>query len=168
MHPTRRSSAEVKQQSRCSSKSRLCPCGCGEMVKIGEDIRFRCNCVSWSRAARNTPAAAARARSCRRMHQSTWCRADCRPRQQVIVAKFGDHLPFYRQAEIYAVKGANWIARRWVIGLAGLLPPHGDRRSHAKTPGRGGSSVHGRNRGAGGRSGTTHNQEGLLLGNGMR
>ena len=67
-------------------KNTLCPCGCGEMAKIGEDVSERLDvipaqCASWSRVARNTPAAAARERSCRRMHRSTSFLAACRPRR---------------------------------------------------------------------------------------
>lgn len=38
---------------------------------------------------------------------------------QVIVAKFGDHLPFYRQAEIYAGQGIQLDRAHWEIGQAG-------------------------------------------------
>jgi len=35
---------------------------------------------------------------------------------QVMVAKSGDHLPFYRQAEIYARQGMNLDLSRWATG----------------------------------------------------
>jgi len=46
----------------------------------------------------------------------------------IIVAKFGDHLPFYRQAEIFKRQGidldrgtlGNWVFR----AFRGLTPPH--------------------------------------------
>jgi len=46
----------------------------------------------------------------------------------IIVAKFGDHLPFYRQAEIFKRQGidldrgtlGNWVGR----AFRGLTPPH--------------------------------------------
>jgi transposase len=34
----------------------------------------------------------------------------------VLVAKYADHLPLYRQSEIYAREGSNSTARRWLIG----------------------------------------------------
>jgi len=37
---------------------------------------------------------------------------------QIIVAKFGDHLPFYRQSEIYTARASGWIGRHWVTGQA--------------------------------------------------
>jgi hypothetical protein len=50
------------------------------------------------------------------------------PRWFTIVAKFGDHLPFYRQAEIFKRQGidldrgtlGNWVGR----AFRGLTPPH--------------------------------------------
>jgi transposase len=35
---------------------------------------------------------------------------------QVLVAKYADHLPLYRQAQIYAARVLIWIARPWPIG----------------------------------------------------
>ena len=40
---------------------------------------------------------------------------------QVLVSKYADHLPLYRQAQIYPRQGISWIARHWRIGLA--APP---------------------------------------------
>lgn len=66
--------------------STLCPCGCGAMTKIGEDVSKRLDVIPaqwrcWSRAARNTSVATARALSCRRTHRSTSCPAGCRPKR---------------------------------------------------------------------------------------
>ena len=36
----------------------------------------------------------------------------------VLVSKYCDHLPLYRQSEIYASKVWNWSARRWPTGSA--------------------------------------------------
>jgi len=38
---------------------------------------------------------------------------------QVLVAKYADHLPLYRQAQIYARQASSLIARRWRTGSAG-------------------------------------------------
>jgi hypothetical protein len=80
---------------------------------------------------------------------------------QVIVAKFGDHLPFYRQAEIYARQGirldratlGNWagracfhlkpIAERMRQHLAAARPP---RRCSIPGAGRSGKASSGRSR----------------------
>ena len=50
---------------------------------------------------------------------------------QVIVSKFGDHLPFYRQAEIYNWQGSGSTGRPWKIGSARLLPPQARRADEA-------------------------------------
>jgi len=34
----------------------------------------------------------------------------------VLVSKYADHLPLYRQAQIYEREGSNWIARPWLTG----------------------------------------------------
>ena len=67
--------------------STLCPCGCGEMAKIGEDVSERLDLVPAqlrvlvTRRPRLTLAAAARARWSRRMPPSTSCPAGCPPRR---------------------------------------------------------------------------------------
>ena len=43
---------------------------------------------------------------------------------QVLVSKYADHLPLYRQAQIYAPRGSNSIARRSPTGSAALPPLH--------------------------------------------
>jgi hypothetical protein len=44
--------------------------------------------------------------------------AVCRPRRraQVLVSKYADHLPLYRQARFTPAKGSIWIGRRWQTG----------------------------------------------------
>lgn len=66
-------------------ESTLCPCGCGEMTKIGEDVSERLDIVPEHVVPGGLPTEALIA--------------------QVIVAKFGDHIPFYRQAGIYTRQG---------------------------------------------------------------
>nr|WP_274612956.1 IS66 family transposase zinc-finger binding domain-containing protein [Bradyrhizobium brasilense] len=56
----------------------------------------------------------------------------------VNVSKFGDHTPFYRQAEIYARQGI-----RLELVWPRLLPSSAHRGPHAPLPGHGGSAVHG-------------------------
>ncbi len=45
----------------------------------------------------------------------------------VLVGKYADHLPLYRQAQIYAGRASSWIARRSPIGSA--APPGCSGRS---------------------------------------
>jgi transposase len=108
-------------------ESILCPCGCGEMTKIGEDASERLDVIPAQLrvlvtrrpkyACRRCSAAVAQA------HAPEYVVPGGLPTEtliaQVIVAKFGDHLPFYRQAEIYARQGirldratfGNWSGR---------------------------------------------------------
>ena len=66
--------------------STLCPCGCGEMAKIGEDVSERLDLVPAqlrvlvTRRPRLTPAAAVQAPLSRPMPPSTSCPAACPPR----------------------------------------------------------------------------------------
>jgi len=105
----------------------LCPCGCGEMTRIGEDVSERLDLIPAQLrvlvtrrpkyACRRCSAAVAQA------HAPEHVVPGGLPTEaliaQVIVAKFGDHLPFYRQADIYARQGirldratlGNWAGR---------------------------------------------------------
>jgi len=108
-------------------RSTLCPCGCGEMAKIGEDVSQRLDAIPAQLrvlvtrrpkyACRRCSAAVVQASAPEHVVPSGL------PTEaliaQIIVAKFGDHLPFYRQAEIYARQGiqldratlGNWAGR---------------------------------------------------------
>jgi transposase len=108
-------------------KSRLCPCGCGEMAKIGEDVSERLDVIPAQfrvlvtrrpkYACRRCSAAVAQA------HAPEHVVPGGLPTEaliaQVIVSKFGDHQPFYRQADIYRRQGivldrgtlGNWTGR---------------------------------------------------------
>jgi transposase len=107
--------------------STLCPCGCGEMAKIGEDVSERLDVIpaQFRVLVTRRPKYA-----CRRCSQSV---AQAHAPEHVvpgglptelfiawiIVSKFGDHLPFYRQAEIFKRQGidldrgtlGNWVGR---------------------------------------------------------
>jgi transposase len=107
--------------------STLCPCGCGEMTRIGEDVSERLDLIPAQLrvlvtrrpkyACRRCSAAVAQA------HAPEHVVPGGLPTEamiaQVIVGKFGDHLPFYRQADIYARQGirldratlGNWAGR---------------------------------------------------------
>jgi len=107
--------------------STLCPCGCGAMTKIGEDVSKRLDVIpaQWRVLVTRRPKYI-----CRRCsgpvvqaHAPEHVVPGGLPTEaaiaHVIVSKFGDHTPFYRQAEIYARQGirldratlGNWSGR---------------------------------------------------------
>ena len=107
--------------------STLCPCGCGAMTKIGEDVSRRLDVIpaQWRVLVTRRPKYI-----CRRCsgpvvqaHAPEHVVPGGLPTEaaiaHVIVSKFGDHTPFYRQAEIYARQGirldratlGNWSGR---------------------------------------------------------
>jgi transposase len=108
-------------------ESTLCPCGCGEMARIGEDVSERLDVVPAQLRVLVTRRPKYACRRCSgavvQAHAPEHVVPDGLPTEaliaQVIVAKFGDHLPFYRQAEIYARQGiqldratlGNWAGR---------------------------------------------------------
>ena len=107
--------------------STLCPCGCGQMVRIGEDVTERLDVVPSQLRVLVTRRPKYACRRCSaavvQAHAPEHVVPGGLPTEaliaQVIVAKFGDHLPFYRQAEIYARQGialdratlGNWAGR---------------------------------------------------------
>lgn len=108
-------------------ESRLCPCGCGEMTKIGEDVSQRLDVIPAQLRVLVTRRPKYACRRCSgavvQAHAPEHVVPGGLPTEaliaQVIVAKFGDHLPFYRQAEIFARQGirldratlGNWTGR---------------------------------------------------------
>ena len=107
--------------------STLCPCGCGAMTKIGEDVSKRLDVIpaQWRVLVTRRPKYI-----CRRCsgpvvqaHAPEHVVPSGLPTEaaiaHVIVSKFGDHTPFYRQSEIYARQGirldratlGNWSGR---------------------------------------------------------
>ncbi len=107
--------------------STLCPCGCGAMTKIGEDVSKRLDVIpaQWRVLVTRRPKYI-----CRRCsgpvvqaHAPEHVVPSGLPTEaaiaHVIVSKIGDHTPFYRQAEIYARRGirldratlGNWSGR---------------------------------------------------------
>ena len=95
--------------------STSCPCGCGPMARIGEDVSERLDIVP----AQFRVLVTRRPRyACRRCSGAV-VQAHARERvvpgglptealiAHVVVSKFGDHLPFYRQAQIYARQGVD-------------------------------------------------------------
>jgi len=108
-------------------ESTLCPCGCGEMARIGEDVSERLDVIPAQLRVLVTRRPKYACRRCSgavvQAHALEHVVPGGLPTEaliaQVIVAKFGDHLPFYRQAEIYARQGiqldratlGNWAGR---------------------------------------------------------
>ncbi len=108
--------------------SRLCPCGCGEMAKIGEDRSERLDIVPAQFVVIET----VRPRyACNRCKGAGVVQAAAPasliegglPTEgllaHVLISKYGDHLPLYRQSQIYARLGlelhratlANWVGK---------------------------------------------------------
>ncbi len=106
----------------------LCPCGCGEMTKIGEDRSERLDIVP----ARFLVIETVRPRyACNRCKGGGVVQAAAPasliegglPTEgllaHVLISKYGDHLPLYRQSQIYARFGvelhrstlASWVGR---------------------------------------------------------
>lgn len=107
--------------------STLCLCGCGEMAKIGEDMSERLDIVPAQLRVLVTRRPRYACRRCSgavvQAHAPEHVVPGGLPTEaliaQVIVSKFGDHLPFYRQADIYRRQGitldratlGNWVGR---------------------------------------------------------
>jgi transposase len=107
--------------------STMCPCGCGPMTVIGEDVSERLDVIPAQFRVLVTRRPKYACRRCSgavaQAHAPEHVVPGGLPTEaliaQVIVAKFGDHLPFYRQAEIYARQGialdratlGNWAGR---------------------------------------------------------
>lgn len=108
-------------------KSTMCPCGCGEMAKIGEDVSERLDVIPAQFRVLVTRRPKYACRRCSgavvQAHAPEHVVPGGLPTEaliaQVIVSKFGDHTPFYRQADIYRRQGialdratlGNWAGR---------------------------------------------------------
>src|SRR5271167_2600928 len=94
-------------------KSTLCPCGCGAMAKIGEDVSERLDVIPAQLRVLVTRRPKYACRRCSgavaQAHAPEHVVPGGLPTEaliaQIIVAKFGDHLPFSRQSEIYTRQG---------------------------------------------------------------
>lgn len=93
--------------------STMCPCGCGPMSRIGEDVSERLDVIPAQLRVLVTRRPKYACRRCSgavaQAHAPEHVVPGGLPTEaliaQVIVAKFGDHLPFYRQAKIYGRQG---------------------------------------------------------------
>ena len=108
-------------------ESTQCPCGCGEMVKIGEDRTERLDIVPAQLQVIVTIRPKYACRSCEEGVTQAPAPAHLieggLPTEgmlaHVLVSKFADHLPLYRQSQIYARSGielhrstlAEWVGK---------------------------------------------------------
>ena len=107
--------------------STQCPCGCGEMAKIGEDMSERLDVIPAQFRVLVTRRPKYACRRCSQVvvqaHAPKHVVPGGLPTELfivwIIVSKFGDHLPFHRQAEISKRQGidldrgtlGNWVGR---------------------------------------------------------
>ena len=108
-------------------QSTLCPCGCGEMTKIGEDRTERLHVVPAKLQVIVTVRPKYACRQCEEGVTQAPAPAHliegALPTEgmlaHVLVSKFADHLPLYRQSQIYARSGvdlhrstlADWVGK---------------------------------------------------------
>ena len=158
--------------------STLCPCGCGEMTKIGEDRSERLDIVP----ARFLVIETVRPRyACNRCKGGGVVQAAAPasliegglPTEgvlaHVLISKYGDHLPLYRQSQIYARLGldlhratlADWVGK----ASFHLRPVVDCLAAELKTSGKLGG---GRDHGPGSRPGPRQDEDGLYVDDGAR
>ena len=112
-------------------ESRLCPCGCGEMVRIGEDRSERLDIVP---AQLRVIVTVRPKYACRRCEEGvTQAPAPARliegalPTEgaiaHVLVSKYADHCPLHRQTQIYARSGLD-LDRSTLAGWVGKASFH--------------------------------------------
>jgi transposase len=113
----------------------LCPCGCGEMVKVGEDKTERLDVIPAQFRVLVTIRPKYVCRTCAGAQHAQapapeWLVPRGLPTEALVahsmVAKFGDYLPFYRQADIYRRQGIDLdrtMLAEWSGRAAQLLSP---------------------------------------------
>ena len=112
-------------------ESTLCPCGCGEMVRIGEDRSERLDIVPAQLRVIVTVRPKYACRTCE--EGVTQAPAPARliegalPTEgaiaHVLISKYADHLPLYRQVQIYARSGLE-LDRSTLAGWVGKAAFH--------------------------------------------
>lgn len=104
--------------------STQCPCGCGEMAKIGEDVSERLDVIPAQFRVLVTRRPKYACRRCSQVVAQAHAPEHVVPGglptelliAWIIVSKFGDHLPFYRQAEIFRRQGIEIDRARSATG----------------------------------------------------
>lgn len=112
-------------------ESLQCPCGCGEMVKIGEDRTERLDCVPAQLRVIVTVRPKYACRTCEtgvtQAPAADHLIEGGLPTEaliaQVLVSKYADHLPLYRQAQIFARSGVQ-LDRGTLAGWSGAAGFH--------------------------------------------
>ena len=112
-------------------ESTLCPCGCGEMVRIGEDRTERLDIVPAQLQVIVTVRPKYACRVCEEgvtqapapAHLMEGALPSEGAIAHVLVSKFADHLPLYRQAQIYARSGLD-LHRSTLAGWVGKASFH--------------------------------------------
>ena len=112
-------------------QSTLCPCGCGEMTKIGEDRTERLHVVPAKLQVIVTVRPKYACRQCEegvtQAPAPTHLIEGALPTEgmlaHVLVSKFADHLPLYRQSQIYARSGLD-LHRSTLAGWVGKASFH--------------------------------------------
>ena len=112
-------------------ESTLCPCGCGEMVRIGEDRAERLDIVPAQLRVIVTVRPKYACRTCEGgvTQAPTPARLieGALPTEgaiaHVLISKYADHLPLYRQAQIYARSGLD-LDRSTLAGWVGKAAFH--------------------------------------------
>ena len=158
-------------------ESTLCPCGCGEMVKIGEDRTERLDIVPAQLRVIVTVGPKYACRSCEQgVTQAlapAWLIEGGLPTEgaiaHVLVSKYADHCPLYRLSAIYARSGFD-LDRSTLAGWVGKASFH--LRPVARPAGGASQTlfeaVHGRDPGAGARSRSRPDEDRLAVGAGPR
>jgi transposase len=111
--------------------STLCPCGCGEMVRIGEDRTERLDIIPAQFRVIATIRPKYACRVCEggviQAASPAWLIEGALPTEgtlaQVTVAKYADHCPLYRQSQILARSGID-IHRSTLAGWVGKVAFH--------------------------------------------
>ena len=110
--------------------STLCPCGCGEMARIGEDRTERLDIIPAQFQVIVTVRPKYACRTCETIAQAlapAHLVEGGLPTEaliaHVLMSKYGDHLPLYRQAQIYARSGVD-LDRSTLAGWVGKAGFH--------------------------------------------
>lgn len=117
-----------REETVIEPETAVCPCGCGKMERIGEDRSERLDIIPAQFRVLVTVRPKYMCRACEgKSHAQAPAPEYLVPRglptealiAHVLVAKFGDYLPFYRQSDMYRRQGidldrtvlANWAGR---------------------------------------------------------
>tara|TARA_R100000935_G_scaffold34359_1_gene54985 strand:- start:867 stop:1421 length:555 start_codon:yes stop_codon:yes gene_type:complete len=138
-----------------------CPCGCCVMHKIGEDRSERLDIVPAQLRVIVTVRPKYACRTCTdgviQAPAPSHLIMGSLPTEatitHVLVSKYADHLPLYRQSQILARAGLDLHRAVLAVGRQGGLPPQARRRPAGRTPETIRQTVHGRNHGPGAGSG---------------